>query len=145
LDNAEIESDWSVEDDLVAEPSSQTRVILYRIAQEALTNARKHAQADEIRVKLEERDGGVWMEISDDGVGSAPEGSLVGAPGHLGVAAMRERAEMAAGWCTLRSLPGAGTTLEVWLPHEDADDHAQATTDDGGMIALSSMLADRIA
>jgi signal transduction histidine kinase len=145
LDNAEIESDWSVEDDLVAEPSTQTRVILYRIAQEALTNARKHAHADEIRVKLQERDGGVWMEISDDGVGYAPEGSLVGAPGHLGVAAMRERAEMAAGWCTLRSLPGAGTTLEVWLPREDADDRRQATTDDGDVIALSSMRADRIA
>jgi signal transduction histidine kinase len=145
LDNAEIESDWSVEDDLVAEPSTQTRVILYRIAQEALTNARKHAHADEIRVKLQERDGGVWMEISDDGVGYAPEGSLVAAPGHLGVAAMRERAEMAAGWCTLRGLPGAGTTLEVWLPREDADDRRQATTDDGDVIALSSMRADRIA
>jgi signal transduction histidine kinase len=145
LDNAEIESDWSVEDDLVAEPSTQTRVILYRIAQEALTNARKHAQADEIRVKLQERDGGVWMEISDDGVGYAPEGSLVGAPGHLGVAAMRERAEMAAGWCTLRSLPGAGTTLEVWLPHEEAGNRPQTTMDDDDVISLSSMRADRIA
>jgi signal transduction histidine kinase len=145
LDNAEIESDWSVEDDLVAEPSTQTRVILYRIAQEALTNARKHAHADEIRVKLQERDGGVWMEISDDGVGYAPEGSLVGAPGHLGVAAMRERAEMAAGWCTLRSLLGAGTTLEVWLPHEEAGNRPQATMDDDDVVALSSMRADRIA
>jgi signal transduction histidine kinase len=145
LDNAEIESDWSVEDDLVAEPSTQTRVILYRIAQEALTNARKHAQADEIRVKLQERDGGVWMEISDNGVGYAPEGALVGAPGHLGVAAMRERAEMAAGWCTLRSLPGTGTTLEVWLPHENAGNRPQATMDDDDVVALSSMSADRIA
>ena len=145
LDNAEIESDWSVEDDLVAEPSTQTRVILYRIAQEALTNARKHAQADEIRVKLQERDGGVWMEISDDGVGYAPEGALVGAPGHLGVAAMRERAEMAAGWCTLRSIPGVGTTLEVWLPHEEADNRPQATMDDDEVVAISSMRADRIA
>ena len=145
LDNAEIESDWSVEDDLVAEPSTQTRVILYRIAQEALTNARKHAQADEIRVKLQERDGGVLMEISDDGVGYAPEGALVGAPGHLGVAAMRERAEMAAGWCTLRSLPGAGTTLEVWLPHEEAGNRPQTTMDDDDVVALSSMRADRIA
>jgi len=96
-------------------------------------------------VKLEERDGGVWMEISDDGVGYAPEESLVGAPGHLGVAAMRERAEMAAGWCTLRSLPGAGTTLEVWLPHEEAGNRPQATMDDDDVIALSSMRADRIA
>jgi hypothetical protein len=52
---------------------------------------------------------------------------------------------MAAGWCTIRSLPGAGTTLEVWLPHEDADDRPRATTDDGDLIALSVMRADRIA
>ncbi|MDP9302522.1 MAG: GAF domain-containing sensor histidine kinase [Actinomycetota bacterium] len=144
LENSEIECEWSVEDELVTGPSTQTRVILYRIAQEALTNARKHAQADEISVKLQERDGGVWMEVSDDGVGYTPEGSVVAAPGHLGVAAMRERAEMAAGWCTLRSLPGAGTTLEVWLPHEEADDRPQPTMDEDAM-AISSMRTDRIA
>ena len=66
---------------------------------------------------LEPRDGGVWMEIEDDGVGFVPQ-EAVAAPGHLGLAAMRERVEMAGGSCTLRSLPGAGTSLEVWLPIE---------------------------
>ncbi len=145
LDNSEIDAEWSVEDELDTEPSTQTRVILYRIAQEALTNARKHAQADEIRVRLQERDGGVWMEISDDGVGYTPEGAVVAEPGHLGIAAMRERAEMAGGWCTLRSLPGAGTTLEVWLPPEEADDHHVPTTDEDGASAVSLMRMDRIA
>jgi signal transduction histidine kinase len=145
LDNSEIDAAWSVEDELDAEPSTQTRVILYRIAQEALTNARKHAHADEITVKLEERDGGVWMEISDDGVGYTPEGSVVAEPGHLGIAAMRERAEMAGGWCTLRSLPGAGTTLEVWLPLEDADDPRLTTTDEDDAMAVSPIRMDRIA
>ena len=145
LENSEIESGWSVEDDLDTEPSTQSRVILYRIAQEALTNARKHAHADTISVKLQGRDGGVWMEISDDGVGYTPEGSAVAAPGHLGTAAMRERAEMAAGWCTLRSLPGAGTTLEVWLPAEDENDRAQPTMDEDGAMAVSTMRRDRIA
>src|SRR5207247_9370237 len=110
-DSSEIDAAWAVEDELDTEPSTQTRVILYRIAQEALTNARKHAHADEISVKLQERDGGVWMEISDDGVGYTPEGSVVAEPGHLGSAAMRERADMAGGWCILRSLTGVGATL----------------------------------
>jgi signal transduction histidine kinase len=145
LDNSEIEAEWAVDDDLDTEPSTQTRVILYRIAQEALTNARKHAHADEIRVKLQERDGGVWMEISDDGVGYTPEGALVAEPGHLGIAAMRERAEMAGGWCTLRSLPGAGTTLEIWLPPEDADGHHVPMSDEDDATAISPLRMDRIA
>lgn len=145
LDNSEIDAEWSVNDELDTEPSTQTRLILYRIAQEALTNARKHAHADEIRVKLEERDGGMWMEISDDGVGYTPEGAVVAEPGHLGIAAMRERAEMAGGWCTLRSMPGAGTTLEVWLPPEEADDHHVPTTDEHDAMAVSPWRMDRIA
>jgi signal transduction histidine kinase len=145
LDNSEIDAEWSVDDELDTDPSTQTRVILYRIAQEALTNARKHAHADEIRVKLEERDGGVWMEVSDDGVGYTPEGAVVAEPGHLGIAAMRERAEMAGGWCTLRSLPGAGTTLDVWLPPEEADDHHVPTTDEDDAMAVSPLRMDRIA
>jgi signal transduction histidine kinase len=144
LDNSEIDAAWSVEDELGTEPSDQTRVILYRIAQEALTNARKHAHADEVNVKLQDRDGGVWMEISDDGVGYNPEGSVLAEPGHLGIAAMRERAEMAGGWCTLRSLPGAGTTLEVWLPMEEADDQKSPVTDEDDAMA-ASMRMDRIA
>jgi signal transduction histidine kinase len=145
LDNSEIDAEWSVDDDLDTEPSTQTRVILYRIAQEALTNARKHARADEIRVKLEERDGGVWMKISDDGVGYTPEGAVVAEPGHLGIAAMRERAEMAGGWCTLQSLPGTGTTLEVWLPPEDAEGHHVPILDEDDAMAVSPLRMDRIA
>jgi signal transduction histidine kinase len=145
LDNSEIDAEWSVDDELDTEPSTQTRVILYRIAQEALTNARKHAHADEIRVRLEQRDGGVWMEISDDGVGYIPEGAVVAEPGHLGIAAMRERAEMAGGWCALRSLPGAGTTLEVWLPPEDADGHQVPISNEDDAMAVPPLRMDRIA
>jgi hypothetical protein len=46
---------------------------------------------------------------------TAPE-TLQSARGHLGVSAMRERAEMAGGWCQLTSLPGDGTTVEFWVP-----------------------------
>jgi signal transduction histidine kinase len=116
---------WSVEGRFDAEPSEQARVILYRIAQEAIANARKHSHADELNVRLAERDGGTWMEIEDDGVGFLPQEAVVAAPGHLGLAAMRERAEMAGGRCELRSLPGGGTTLVVWLPCEPITDRAE--------------------
>jgi signal transduction histidine kinase len=148
LENSSVPFGWSVEDMLATEPSTQTRLILYRTAQEALANARKHAKADTLRVRLEERDGGVWMEIEDDGVGFRPQEAVVAAPGHLGLAAMRERAEMAGGWCTLRSLPGAGTNLQVWLPGSDAsaasfDSDDAADMDDGFETFLA--LQDRIA
>ena len=116
LENAEGAFRWVVEDDLAVQPSGQTRLILYRIAQEALTNVRKHAAAEHVRVRLSESEGGVAMEITDDGVGFQPQDALVAAPGHMGLAAMRERAEMAGGRCELHSLPGQGTTLDVWMP-----------------------------
>jgi signal transduction histidine kinase len=120
LQNAEPAFRWRVDDHLTTQPTTQTRLILYRIAQEALTNARKHAGAERVEVLLTDRDDGVEMEISDDGVGFLPQDAIVAAPGHMGLAAMRERAEMAGGRCELRSLPGAGTTLTVWLPSEMA-------------------------
>jgi signal transduction histidine kinase len=113
---------WSVEGSVDPEPSEQARVILYRIAQEAVANARKHSHADHLSVRLADRDGGTWMEIEDDGVGFLPQEAVVAAPGHLGLAAMRERAEMAGGRCELRSLPGGGTTLGVWLPSTPTSD-----------------------
>ena len=115
LEHSPVSYEWFIEDDLDDEPSTQGRLILYRTAQEALINARKHADATTVRVTLEPRDTGVWMEIEDDGVGFLPQ-EAVAAPGHLGLAAMRERVEMAGGSCVLRSLPGAGTSLQVWLP-----------------------------
>ena len=120
LENAEPPFRWRVDDHTTSQPSAQTRLILYRIAQEALTNARKHSGAERVEVLLTDRDDGVEMEISDDGVGFLPQDAIVAAPGHMGLAAMRERAEMAGGRCELRSLPHAGTTLTMWLPSETA-------------------------
>jgi signal transduction histidine kinase len=116
LENAETTFRWVVQDDLAEQPSPQTRLILYRIAQEALTNARKHASAEHVRVRVSESEGGVALEIVDDGVGFQLHEGVVAAPGHMGLAAMRERAEMAGGRCELHSLPGQGTTLDVWMP-----------------------------
>ena len=119
LEHSELPFAWSVEGSVDHEPGEQARVILYRIAQEAVANARKHSQAERLLVRLASRNGGTWLEIADDGVGFLPQDAIVAAPGHLGLAAMRERAEMAGGTCELRSLPNAGTTLTVWLPREE--------------------------
>jgi signal transduction histidine kinase len=145
LENSNSSFDWIVDDDaLDEEPAVQTSLILYRIAQEAFANTRKHAQAEQIRVTLEPRDGGTSMQIVDDGVGFMPQEALVAAPGHLGLAAIRERAEMAGGWSKLWSLPGQGTTLEVWLPHEEADPIPFSTRDDTSPVADVLPLAGRV-
>jgi signal transduction histidine kinase len=137
--------DWEVDaDELDEEPAVQTSLILYRIAQEAFANARKHAEASGIRVTLQPRDDGTLMQIIDDGVGFVPQDAIVAAPGHLGLAAIRERADMAGGWSTLWSLPGEGTTLEVWLPREGSDVPTPAQ-DEGVPVANVLPLSDRAA
>jgi PAS domain S-box-containing protein len=101
------------------DPPLETRITAYRIAQEALANVRKHADAQRVHVLAEHHDGGVRLRIQDDGRGfDQSTGTTV--PGHLGLVAMRERAELAGGWWKLRSAPGAGTTVEFWLPREAA-------------------------
>lgn len=100
---------------LPKEPPLETAVTLYRLAQEALANVRKHSRAGRVDVALEERDGGVAMSVRDDGIGFTP-GAGHPPKGHIGVAAMRERAEIFGGWCRVESAPGSGTTVAVWLP-----------------------------
>jgi signal transduction histidine kinase len=109
------------------EPGLETRTTLFRIAQEAIGNARRHAGAGLITVHLASVEGGVVLRVTDDGRGMDPD--LVRHPrhGHLGLVAMRERAELAGGTFAVASQPGAGTTIEAWLPvgpSQPADDLA---------------------
>jgi signal transduction histidine kinase len=113
-------TEFEVDDRLSEEPPPQTRIILYRIAQEALANIRKHAHATRVAITLEERDGGLLVRVEDDGRGFDPPEALQSAPRHLGLSSMRERAEMAGGWCQVQSMPGKGTTVVFWLPVEAA-------------------------
>ena len=106
---------FQLEDHFTSEPPPETRVNLYRIAMEALANVRKHAGANHVRVRLENADRGWRVQIADDGSGFAPNGNG-SAPGHLGLTAMRERAQIAGGWWTLESQPGDGTSVTFWLP-----------------------------
>ena len=108
----------SLEGELGREPELVTRHLAYRIALEALTNARKHSRAEQIRVSLRDEEPGFAVTIWDDGIGIAPEAISDPSPGHIGLSSMRERAETANGWFKIGPATGGGTTVEFWLPYE---------------------------
>jgi PAS domain S-box-containing protein len=105
----------ALETALERNPASETQVIAYRIAQEALANVRKHARARRVECAVAAVDDGILTRIVDDGVGfdGTRNGSV---PGHLGLIAMRERAEMAGGWFRITSSAGKGCVVEYWIP-----------------------------
>jgi signal transduction histidine kinase len=98
-------------------PADQ-EVVLYRVAQEALSNVAKHAHAGSVRVELFEDDDVVMLVVDDDGVGFDPVVLPQGNLDHFGMASMRERLELAGGTWEVRSRAGAGTTLIATLPRE---------------------------
>ncbi len=104
--------DIRLRDELSRQPPVPTRLLLFRILQEALANVGQHAKAEHVEVALSERAGGYLVCVADDGVGI----SEPAAPGHLGLTLMSERAEFAGGWFRLDSTPGSGTTVTVWVP-----------------------------
>jgi signal transduction histidine kinase len=116
LETVGVSAEFEVQDDLDEEPDGDLGLILYRIAQEALANVRKHSNASRVHVSLAQQDGGYLVRIEDDGDGFDPPEMLRSSPGHLGLSSMRERAEMVGGWCKVHGLPGNGTTVEFWVP-----------------------------
>jgi signal transduction histidine kinase len=89
---------------------------LFQIAQEAVTNAGRHAEASKVTVSLHETDGFVELRVSDNGKGFGDLGPLVPeARGHIGLASMRERAELINGELRIHS-GGRGTEVRVRVP-----------------------------
>ncbi|WP_433049251.1 sensor histidine kinase [Dactylosporangium sp. CS-033363] len=88
------------------------QVVLLRAAQEALSNARRHAGASTVEVVLRAAGAAVELTVTDDGAGFTPGAATAG----FGLAGMRARAEQIGGSCTVASAPGAGTTVTVTLP-----------------------------
>lgn len=88
----------------------QTELVLYRVAQEALTNAARHAEAGQVEVSLHHTDEAVVLSVADDGrgTGAAPEGA--------GMRGMRERALLIGATLDVISQPQAGTTLRLTVP-----------------------------
>jgi signal transduction histidine kinase len=89
---------------------------LLRIGQEAISNAVRHADATDVRVRLCYEPASVVLRVSDDGVGFDAEGAAHMDGAHWGLRSMRERAEQAGGRLRVRSSPGRGTDIEASVP-----------------------------
>jgi signal transduction histidine kinase len=89
-----------------------TVTALYRAAQEAITNARRHGLADHVRMSVTFRPADTRLVVSDDGRGFDPAASAAG----FGLVGLRERAALLGGTVTVDSTPGAGTRIAVTLP-----------------------------
>lgn len=88
---------------------------LYRIAQEALNNALKHARANQVTIGLYQRPDSVLLEISDNGQGFDP--ATAHEQGGFGLRSMKERVSQMDGWLEIESQPGAGTRVRVEVKH----------------------------
>jgi signal transduction histidine kinase len=102
-------------DDRRLEIDTDTELDAYRVIQEALHNAVKHAEAKSVTVRIQAdraHDGTLVLEVTDDGRGFDPSS----VSGRLGLVSMRERAERMGGELTIRSRPGAGTTVRAAVP-----------------------------
>jgi two-component system NarL family sensor kinase len=95
-------------------------VALYRIAQEALQNVAKHAEANHVSVLFGPTEEGVRLVVADNGTGLREEWMAVAEDRHAyGMVGMRERAELIGGRLTVTSRPGRGTTVEVVVPRRE--------------------------
>jgi two-component system, NarL family, sensor histidine kinase UhpB len=98
----------------LAELSPEQQLVVYRVAQEALTNIARHADARHAQLLVERPDGHVRVRVVDDGRGiDAPP------PEHGGIRGMRERALLVRGRVDVRSQPGGGTHVVLSIPLEE--------------------------
>jgi signal transduction histidine kinase len=110
----DLAADFAVDGSPVPMPA-RTQVVLLRATQEALTNVGRHAAANRVRVRLGYHDGGVSLDICDDGRGfdaSAPPG--------FGLDGMRRRVRQVGGALRLTSAPGTGTAITIEVPASGA-------------------------
>lgn len=96
----------------------EKELILFRIAQEALNNARRHSEALVVNMSIDIEDAALTLIISDDGRGFSIPGraSELIQSGRLGIVGMRERARLVGGTLIVQSEPGKGTTITLRVP-----------------------------
>ncbi len=105
------------------------RTVLFRVAQEALTNVVRHARAHQVEVLIKRTRSGMRMEIHDDGRAFQVERVLQARHGkRLGLLGMRERLEMIDGTFAITSAPGKGTTVTASLPRNGATPRRKRST-----------------
>ena len=123
LDEAAREAGWSTRfsdglGDVRLPPAVETAV--FRIVQETLANAARHAGGAMVEIELAIREEWLRVRVRDDGVGLLG-GDAPGASRGLGLAGMRERARLLGGSCSIASVPGEGTCVTVELPLRGAE------------------------
>ena len=99
-------------------PPPELEIILFRIAQEAMSNVARHSKASHLAIRLEQSDGQITMTLVDNGVGFVPL-DVAAIPAQrrgLGLAGMQERASLAGGRVMIDSIPGQGATIQVIVP-----------------------------
>jgi signal transduction histidine kinase len=124
LENAtDVEADLEVEGDLSNLSDSQ-KIVLFRVVQEALSNVRKHSEAESVSVVLRSRRTFVDLTVADDGRGFDPRRLDTN---RLGLAGISERVRLLGGAVEIETIPGAGTTVRATLPQWKASTPAAAT------------------
>jgi two-component system, NarL family, sensor histidine kinase UhpB len=115
LGEGEMETGIEVSGDF-SDLSDDVQLVVYRVAQEALSNAARHSGASHVDVSLRRGPQGVELDVADDGRGFAFAESERG----LGIGGMRERALLVSGDLTIESRPGAGTVVRLRVPAESS-------------------------
>ena len=92
---------------------------IYRIAQEALTNACKHSKSKKVTVTMTQEGQDVRLEVQDWGIGFDPESVE---KGHFGLEGIRQRVRLLGGRLTIESKPGSGTLVQVVVPIVERQD-----------------------
>ena len=112
---------------------AERELMLFRVAQEALRNTEKHANAKRVDVSLIADDEGTYLTVQDDGAGFLPPADVndLARQGRYGLQGMQERAALSGGRLQLESVPGLGTTVALTIPHAAAiTDAGPAPADD---------------
>ncbi|MBV8852749.1 MAG: hypothetical protein JOY91_05075, partial [Sinobacteraceae bacterium] len=103
----------SLQQELAAEVGPSVALTLYRVAQEGLVNALRHAQAEHIAIDLRGTAERILLTVCDDGVGLAPDWAR---PGRFGLRALAERVEHVGGHFSVENNSGRGMRLQADIP-----------------------------
>jgi signal transduction histidine kinase len=106
--------------DLGQEIPPRVQVQLYRIAEEALNNALKHASASKVSIDIRSTEAGITLIIGDNGNGFVA--NTAASSGGMGLISMRERATNLGGALKIKTEPGKGTTVQLTLKTTDVED-----------------------
>jgi PAS domain S-box-containing protein len=128
-------SNYDIQTDLIIDSSwngttfsPDMQMQIFRIVQEALTNARKHSNARHVQVKFEAEDGHVCVIIRDDGHGFSSNNLAAVYGQHFGLQFMQERAGQLGGTLQIQSMPGKGTEVVLEVPClESSGEYARST------------------